>query len=439
MSAHSQPPGEAGGRQAVQRPLDAEDSEKLAALNRSKAIASSALALCVLVYAAATALEPRHVLLGFLAAFAEAAVIGGIADWYAVVALFKRPLGLPIPHTAIIPANQGRIARNLGRFIEVNFLEAAPVREKLEEVDFAALAADWLKDPRRARDLSLFVSRLVPQAIRAIGESGLRDFLNARLVEQVERLDLAPSVARLLTAFTEERRHQKLFDELIRAFGSFLRDEAALAALRDKIRRELPTLANLFRADAYLLKRIVASLGSLLDEARSNPEHPLRKDFDRFVAGFIDSLRSSPLQAERVEKLKRDLLARPELRDLADAALESLRLFVEKDAAAPDSTIREQLAQLLGDIGRQLDADEGMKRDINGFLVGALASFVESRKSAVSSFVSDQVERWDLAQLTRLMELNVGRDLQYIRFNGMIIGGLAGLLLHSCALLFQAG
>ncbi|MBX3578213.1 MAG: DUF445 domain-containing protein [Rhizobiaceae bacterium] len=415
--------------------FDPRDADKLRALRRTKAFATGALALCVAVFATAKYFQPAYPWLGFVAAFAEAATIGGLADWYAVVALFKRPLGLPIPHTAIIPENQARIADNLGRFIEVNFLAPEPVREKLAEVDFAALVADWLSDRDRAAGLSRLVGRLVPQTIRAIEDSGLRGFLTRRVVDQLEKVQVAPLAAELLTAFTEDRRHQALFDQLIGVLGKFISDETALAALRDKIRKELPSLFNLFRADAYLLKKIVSSAGSLLDEVRADENHPLRHEFDTFVIGFIEDLRDSEDYAERAERMKRDLLARPELRNFAGDMWAGLSAFIEQDAGAPDSAIRRHLTELFVDVGRQLAADERIRADMNHGFVVALSSFVESQKSGVSTFIADQVKRWDLAQLTRLIETNIGRDLQYIRFNGMIIGGLAGLALYSAELL----
>ncbi len=411
-------------------PLPEADAAKLTALKRTKAIAAGALAVCVAVFLTARAFEARWPWLGFVAAFAEAATIGGIADWYAVVALFRRPLGLPIPHTAIIPSNQERIADNLGRFIEANFLAPEPVRRKLEEVDFAALVADWLADRRRASDLSAFVTRLVPQMLSAVEGSGLKGFFTQRALDRLEKVRLAPLSADLLAAFTAGRRHQQLFDELMKAFGSLLNDEEALALLRERIRRELPTLANVFRADAYLLRKIIKSAARLIDEAVADPDHALRLEFDRFVANFIDQLRDSPEYAERAEKLKRDFLARPELRDLGNEMWASLAHFIEQDTQAEHSRIREHLADALVEIGRQLARDPQIRADMNQGFVVALASFVENQKSGVSDFISDQVRGWDLGQLTRLIELNIGRDLQYIRFNGMLVGGLAGLGLY---------
>jgi uncharacterized membrane-anchored protein YjiN (DUF445 family) len=433
--------GQAQGPSALTGPVPSlpEEALKLAALRRVKLVATGALALCIALFAAARLLERRWPAIGIVAAFAEAAAIGGLADWYAVVALFKRPLGLPIPHTAIIPANQDRIADNLGRFIEVNFLASAAVREKLKTVDFAALVADWLSDERRADGLSRFVTRLVPQTLRAIEDSELRGFIAARLIDQVQTLRIGPLAAGILASFTEDRRHQRLFDEAIRALGHFLTDEEALAALRKKIREELPTLANLFGADAYLLRRIVASAGSLLVEVEHDPDHPLRREFDRFVLGFIERLRESPEYAERAERLKQDILARPELRNLAENVWASLRAFVEQDASAPQSAIRRHLVGLFVDVGRQLGEDPRVRADMNQGFVIALASFVENQKSGVSAFIAEQVKRWDLGQLTRLIEIHIGRDLQYIRFNGMIIGGLAGVALYLGERLILAG
>ena len=417
---------------------DSQATAKVEALRRTKLFATAALGLCVALFVAARSLQPRWPWLGFVAAFAEAATIGGLADWYAVVALFRRPLGLPIPHTAIIPANQSRIADNLGRFIEVNFLAPGPVRAKLAEVDFAALVADWLADPGRAGGLASFVGRLVPQTISAIEGSGLRDFITQRVLDQLGKVRVAPLAAELLTAFTDDRRHQKLFDELIGALGKFLNDEAALEAMREKIRDELPSLFNLFRADAYLLKKIVASAGTLFDEVLADANHPLRHEFDRFVIGFIEQLRDSPEYAKRAEDLKRDLLGRPELRRLADNMWKSMRGFLEQDALSEDSAIRRHLTSLFVDVGRQLADDPKIRADMNQGFVVALSSFVEGQKSGVSTFIAEQVKRWDLAQLTRLIEINIGRDLQYIRFNGMLIGGLAGLVLHAAELLLFA-
>ncbi len=407
------------------------DQDRLRALNRTKAVATGALVVSTATFLTARALQPRWPWLGYVAATAEAATIGGLADWYAVVALFKRPLGLPIPHTAIIPENQGRIAENLGRFIEQNFLDEATVQAKLAEMDFAAQVADWLSDRDRAEGLARFVARLTPQALDAIDRSGVRDFVAQRILGEIEKIQVAPLAAGLLTAFMEDDRHQRLFDELTRIVGRFLEDEAALATMRERIRAELPSLFNLFKADAYLLNKIIGAAAALLDEAREQPDHPIRQEFDDALRGFAHRLRSSKLYARRAEEMKRDLLARPEVRQMAGEMWDSVRGFLEADLQADDSLIRQHLANMFMEVGRHLAADPGVRADMNQGFVTALSAFIEAQKSGVSTFIAEQVNRWDLRQLVQVIELNVGRDLQFIRFNGMIIGGLAGLTLYT--------
>jgi len=407
-----------------------EDAVKLAALRRVKIVATAALVLCVVVFLVARAYAQTLPALAYVAAFAEAAAIGGLADWYAVVALFRRPLGLPVPHTAIIPRNKDRIADNLGRFIEINFLAPAAVRGKLKQFDFAMLVADWLVDARRAAGLARFTVRLAPQALAAAEGSGLRDFISQRVARQIGKVELAPLAAEFLSTITAERRHQRLFDEVLRIFGGLLRDEETLTAIRDRIRQELPSLATMFQADAYLVKRLVAAAGALLAEAEDDPDHALRREFDRFAANFVDELRNSPTHAARIERLKHDFLARPELSRLAGELWKGLHNFIEQDIASDDSLLRRHLADLFVEVGHQLRREPAIRADMNHGFVVALSAFVEQQKNGVSIFIADQVRGWDIVQLTRLIELNIGRDLQYIRFNGMLIGGLAGLALH---------
>jgi uncharacterized membrane-anchored protein YjiN (DUF445 family) len=297
-------------------------------------------------------------------------------------------------------------------------------------VDFARLVAEWLSDSRRSDGLARFVSQLVPKAFATVSQSGLRNFVTKHVFDQVSRIEFAPLAADFLTAFTEDRKHQKIFDELTRAIGRFLKDEKALEVLREKIRAELPTVFNLFRADAYLLRRIVNSAGSLLEQARKDRNHPLRGEFDTFISKFIERLRTSRDYAQRAERMKQDLLERPQLRDLAEDLWESLRNFVEQDSQSDDSMVRKHLSGMLVEVGRHLADDPEIRADMNKGFVVALASFVQSQKSGVSSFIAQQVKRWDIVQLTRVIETNIGRDLQYIRFNGMAIGGLAGLALY---------
>jgi len=247
---------------------------------------------------------------------------------------------------------------------------------------------------------------------------------------ELARIEVAPLAAGLLGAVVEKGRHQRLLDELLGALEKLLTNQETLDSLREKIREELPSLFRLYRADTYLLRKMVASTSSFLEEARNDPDHPLRGEFDRFVAGFVERVRRSPDFAHRAETFKQDLLARPEIVSLAEGAWDSVRAFLEIDAVAPQSQIRRQFEGMLVDLAGQLGRDPTIRAEINRGMVRLLGEFVQSQKSGVGRFIADQVKAWDIDVLISRVELTVGRDLQYIRFNGAIIGGLAGLALH---------
>ncbi|MBR0775084.1 DUF445 domain-containing protein [Bradyrhizobium diazoefficiens] len=413
------------------------DAERAAELRRVKALATLVLASTLALFVVAKLLLNVHPLFGFVAAFAEAATIGGIADWYAVVALFKRPLGLPIPHTAIIQSNQARIADKLGEFIQVHFLEAGPVEAKLREIDFGSFVADWLRDRKRSDDLARFALRLVPEAVSATESSGLMTFIIRRMSSQLQAIDLAPLAAGTLRGFVAAGRHQILFDDLLRVMHETLNQKETMAMIRDKVRAELPTLLRLYRADKFLVNKIVASATAFFEEVRSDPRHPFRGEFDRMVLSFVDRLGTDQAYVDRIDGLKRDLLARPELADLARTVWANTRSFLERSASGETQVLQHHLAGMFVAAGEALAGDAELRGEINKGLVAVLRSFVADQKSGVSTFISDQVKSWDMAQLISLIEINIGRDLQYIRFNGSLIGGLAGLALYSVEFLLR--
>jgi len=407
------------------------DAARAAELRRVKALATLVLAATLLLFVIAKLLLPLHPFFGFVAAFAEAATIGGLADWYAVVALFRRPLGLPIPHTAIIPANQHRIADKLGEFIEGHFLEAAPVEAKLRQVDFAAFIADWLREPKRSADLARFALRLLPEAMSATETSGLMSFLTRRITTQLQSIDLAPLAAGTLRAFVAEGRHQGLLDDILRVVHQSLTEADTMAVIRDKIRGEMPTLLKLYRADKFLVNRIVASATKFFEQVRSDPQHSFRGEFDRLLLSFVDRLGTDRAVADRIDGLKRDLLARPELAELARNIWSNASAFIERSASGESQVLQQHLATLFVKAGETLAGDGELRAEINQGFVTVLKTFIAEQKSGVASFISDQVKAWDMGQLISLIEINIGRDLQYIRFNGALIGGLAGLALYT--------
>ena len=406
-------------------------------LRRVKLQATLVLSGTLALFVVAKVLLNTHPAFGFIAAFAEAATIGGLADWYAVVALFKRPLGLPIPHTAIIPSNQNRIADKLGEFIEVHFLEAAPIEAKLRQFDFGAFVADWLRDRKKSDDLARFALRLLPEAFSATETSGLMTSVTRRVTAQLLSVDLAPLAAGTLRAFVEEGRHQALLDDLLRIVHETITTRETMAMIREKIRAELPTLLNLYRADKFLLNKIVASAGTFFEEIRGDPKHHFRSEFDRMVLTFVDRLATDPNYAERIEGLKRGLLMRPELDDLARSIWSNTKTFIEQSASGQSQILQRHLGGMLVAAGEALAADADLRAEINEGLVAILRSFIAEQKSGVSTFISDQVKCWDMGQLISLIEINIGKDLQYIRFNGSLIGGLAGLGLYTAEFLLR--
>jgi uncharacterized membrane-anchored protein YjiN (DUF445 family) len=407
------------------------DAARAAELRRVKALATLVLAGTLTLFVIAKLLVPVHPVFGFIAAFAEAATIGGLADWYAVVALFRRPLGLPIPHTAIIQSNQHRIADKLGEFIEGHFLEAAPVEAKLRQIDFGSFIADWLRDRKRSTDLARFALRLLPEAVSATETSGLMTFITRRVTTQLQSIDLAPLAAGTLRAFVAEGRHQGLLDDILRVVHQSLTQPETMAMIREKVRGELPTLLKLYRTDKFLVNKIVASATTFFDEVRGDPNHPFRGEFDRMVLSFVDKLGTDKSYADRIDGLKRDLLARPELTDLARNVWANARVFLERSASGESQVLQHHLAGMFMAAGEALAGDSELRAEINKGFVGVLTSFIADQKSGVSGFISDQVKAWDMGQLLQLIEINIGRDLQYIRFNGSLIGGLAGLGLYS--------
>ncbi|MGY4593923.1 uncharacterized membrane-anchored protein YjiN (DUF445 family) [Bradyrhizobium sp. GM22.5] len=336
-----------------------------------------------------------------------------------------------------IQSNQARIADKLGEFIQVHFLEAAPVEAKLKEIDFGSFVADWLRDRKRSDDLARFALRLLPEAVSATESSGLMTFIIRRMSSQLQAVDLAPLAAGTLRGFVAEGRHQILFDDLLRVMHETLNQTETMAIIREKVRAELPTLLRLYRADKFLVNKIVASATAFFNEVRSDPKHPFRGEFDRMVLSFVDRLGTDQAYIDRIDGLKRDLLARPELADLARTVWANTRSFIERSASGETQVLQHHLAGMCVAAGEALAGDAELRGEINKGLVAVLRSFVADQKSGVSTFISDQVKSWDMAQLISLIEINIGRDLQYIRFNGSLIGGLAGLALYSVEFLLR--
>lgn len=404
-------------------------------LVRIKVIATSLLAGCFCLYLVSKGLAPTYPVFGFVAAFAEAATIGGLADWYAVVSLFRHPLNLPIPHTAIIPRNQATIGDKIGEFIEVHFLDRGPVDAKLAQIDFALLMADWLKGARRSTALAGFLIRLLPDSMRAAEASGIRRMMQEKLADELAALDVRPLAAAALRAFAEQGRHRVLLDRLLRLLEETLERPEIAATIRDKVKAEIPSLLKLYRADGFLSRRILEAAATFLAEVRHDADHPLRREFDAVVASFADRLETDPGYAHTLTNLKEAALGHHELGALLDAMWAKAKAYVAAAAGSDHSVLQGEIARLMMEFGSTLEADPRMRAEINSAILAVLTGFVAREKKSISTFVSDQVKSWDMSQLIGLIEANIGKDLQYIRLNGTIIGGTIGVVLHAIELL----
>ena len=409
--------------------LGYEEAEKLRHLNRVKLLATLVLALCFCTLVVSKMLEQSYPAFAIVTAFSEAATIGGIADWYAVVALFKRPLNLPFPHTAIIPRNQKRIGDNLGRFIETNFLTQETLKKKLEEVDFSGEIALWLSGRSRSESLSRFVVRMLPQLLQSVDDRALMKFSTERVTGQIAQVDVAPLAGKILQALTTQGHHEKLLNDVITALHRFLHDEDTLRMVRQKIKDELPVLFNVLGADNVVLNRIIRSTTELLDEIKNDEHHPLRNEFEAFLVAYIKRVRRTKAFAQQVEQMKQLVLSRPELESVANNLWSEMRSFVEEDARSENSVLAARMTDLFVEIGLSLKKDTDLRRDIDAGMVLVLSNLISEQRSNIADYISEQVSGWDMGQLLTLIEINVGRDLQYIRFNGMIIGGFVGLCL----------
>jgi uncharacterized membrane-anchored protein YjiN (DUF445 family) len=407
------------------------DAAAARALAQRKALATGLVALCALTYAGAKALEGRYPAIAYVGAFAEAAIIGALADWYAVVALFRHPLRLKLPHTAIIPSNQARIAESIGGFIARHFLSGPRVGAKVLALDPAASAGRWLAEPENRRAIAARAARLLPDAIAAVDRRRLHTEMERAVLDRLAAVDFSDVIGSLLEVITRDGRHHAILDEVLERIESRLAEPAGIAVIRERIRRELPTLFRFFLVDGYLLQRLVRASHALLTEVRGDPAHPLRGEFDRLIAEFAGRLRSSPEHREKVERLKQELLARAELRKILLEGWDRFAASPRADSEREEGLVRSGLAAFLSELSHRLQHDASLRARLNRWLAKAAAALTERYKDEIAAFVAAQVRSWDAEHAVRTIELSIGKDLQYIRINGTLVGGLLGLVIFT--------
>lgn len=414
----------------MSRPGQDQDSD----LRRLRAMQRLALALLLgaaMGFLVARRFEGAHPLLGYLRAFCEAAMVGGLADWFAVTALFRRPFGLPIPHTAIIPEKKDRLGEALGSFVERNFLSPEIVAAKLTASDFSEFAARWLTDPARAGAAARQLAALLPRILDAAGEEPARHFLREHLQAGLRRVELAPLAAGVLETLTAEDRHQGLVDDLLERGARLLR--AAEPEIRERVRAKTSWLWQRLGVDGRISDRLIGAAEEALREVSGDPRHAWRRRFTAATREYIDALRHSEALRARAEEWKEAVLAQPALGQYLGAVWDALRERVREDAGGPDSQVRAGAEAAMLRIGEALMTDAAVREALNGWVRRVLGELVQTRRNEVAALIADTVRLWDARTVADKIERAIGRDLQYIRINGTLIGGLVGLALHAVA------
>ncbi len=403
-------------------------------VSRMKLVATLLLLLAALLYVIATAMEPRHAAWGYLASFAEAAMVGAIADWFAVTALFRHPLGLPIPHTAIIPRSKARIGRNLSTFITTHFLSTPLVLAKLEALDIGGRLASWLRHPANAEAVGKQLTGMARFGVESLHDERVQGFVQAKLVKRARKVDLAPVCGQVLEMLTRQGKHQAMLDEALGKIDALLQDDDTRALVADAITAEVRTLRYLGLGKAvggWSANKFVDGVSAVIAEIAGDPEHPLRERFDEHVAEYIDHLKHDPAYRLEVERIVAQLLEHPATTDYLRTLWRELTEWLEADLESPDSRIGKRIVGLTRRLGDSLAADTQMRTWINEQLLAAAPGMLDRYRGQIGKYIAQRVENWESRELVEQMEQSVGKDLQYIRINGTLVGGLVGLLLHA--------
>jgi len=398
---------------------------------RMRLFATALLLLMAALFLAARQLETQHAGWGFLRAFAEAAMVGGLADWFAVTALFRHPLGLPIPHTAIIPDNKDRIADSMAAFLKANFLTPPVVARRLRGLNAANAAGQYLANPRPGESrLGAGAASLIADVLESLDQEKLGGMAKAALRSRIERLALAPLLGNLLSAMIAEGRHMPLIEALIR------RSAEALEANEDLVRRIIHDKANTIvrwtGLDGRLANGILDGLYKLLAETVVIADHPLRLKIEECLESLAEALVNDPAMHARVEAMKRDVMANPAFAAWLDGLWERGRaqlLGAVRSGGSGGGS--DRIGASLAELGRALQHDARLQLLVNRFARRTLVGVATRHGGEIVRLVSETVRRWDARTVTDRIEGAVGRDLQFIRINGTLVGGLVGVAIHA--------
>jgi uncharacterized membrane-anchored protein YjiN (DUF445 family) len=398
-----------------------------AARRRATALLAAVTGLFVVV----TAIGVHGTLLGYVQAGAEAAMVGGIADWFAVTALFRHPLGLPIPHTAVIVERKDQFAATLGQFVQENFLNADVLAERIRAAGLAPRIASWLADEDNAARFAGHAADVVVTLAGTLRDEDVQSALNTEVTRAAAAIEVAPLAGRAVGVMIAGGHHAVLFNSMVTAADRYLAGH--YDDLRERFEAEAPRwLPDVVYGRAF--DRLHARLRERLAAMAADPDDDARKQFDDWIAGLPERLQTSPELRERGESFKRDLLASEGLRDWSSWLWKNAKETLRIQAADPDSELRRRLAAALSAAGRRLGADPSLQESLERVIESGARRLADQFHDELAGLVTGTIQRWDAAETSTQLELLLGRDLQFIRINGTVVGAGVGLALHAIAL-----
>jgi uncharacterized membrane-anchored protein YjiN (DUF445 family) len=403
-------------------------TRRLAAARRR---ATALLVAVSALFAGVTAARLTGTFAGYVQAGAEAAMVGGVADWFAVTALFRRPLGLPIPHTAVIVERKDRFAATLGQFVQENFLNADILVDRLRAAKVVPRLAAWLADQDNAARFAGHAADMVVTAAEAMRDEDAQRVLTGELTRAVASVDVAPLTGRVVRAIIAEGHHAELFNGILSGIDRYL--EGHYEELRDRFETEAPRwVPDLVYRRVY--DRIYLRLRERLAAMAADPDDETRRNFDAWIAGLPDRLETSPELRERGERIKHEVLGSAGLRDWSSALWKNTKETMRVQAGDPESELRYRMAAALAAAGRRLGSDQRLQESLDRVIESGTRALADQFHDELAGLVSGTIQRWDATQTATQLELLLGRDLQFIRINGTVVGAGVGLALHAIAL-----
>jgi len=416
--------------------IAASNAAKDRGLRQMRLVATGFLLLAVLLYWLATYFGQLHPAMGYVAAFSEAAVVGAIADWFAVVALFRHPLHLKfIPHTAILPANKERIAKGLSEFIQQNFLSASAIVAKIAGIGPAGKLREWLLKRENATRVAALATRFLSYGIGVFDDERVRRFVHAAVASKLEEIDLAAAAGQVLDVLTENKRHHAVLEEVLRLVDEAMANQETRDYIAKAVAAESPFIDAVRRMgwqlDEAIARKIVNGVARTIEEVRHDPDHALRRRFDGFIAEYIDKLKRDDATRLKVRQIRDELIRNPALENYIGGLWQDFRAWLTADLGDPASRTHDAILGLVNSIGQRLDEDPAIQRWIDEQILRAVPALVEEHRAAIGKFIEDRINEWHADKFVTEIEREIGRDLQFIRINGTVVGGLVGLLIYS--------